>query len=120
MRRINLASGDILFRKGDEAGDAYLIVQGEIVISASTMTVTLQKGELFGESGLIGNPRMATATAQGNCRLIVFAADEFRQAILTEPKTAEMLIEVLIRRLAHTVDQLENVRSPAGTWLRSQ
>ncbi len=118
MRRIFLKSGDVLFHKGDDAGDAYLILYGAIEISANDMKVTLLKSELFGESGLIGTPRMATATARGKCHLMVYSVDELRHAIQTEPKTAEMLIEVLIRRLAYTVDQLERLQSPAGVWLQ--
>ncbi len=111
MRRVTLKAGDVLFDKGDAADDAYLILDGVIEISAKDLIATLEKDEIFGESGLVGNPRMAGATARTDCRLIAFSVDELRHSIRTEPESAEKLVEVMIRRLTHTVDELARLRA---------
>ncbi len=112
MRRVNLKAGDVLFHKGDPADDAYLIMDGVIEISGEKLKATLNKSEIFGESGLVGNPRMADATAHTDCQLMAFSVDQLRNAIRTQPDTAETLVEAMIRRLASTVDELENVHAP--------
>ena len=111
MRRVNLKAGDVLFQKGDAATDAYLIMDGVIEISGDKLKAMLNKSEIFGESGLVGNPRMAGAIAHTDCQLMAFSVDQLRSAIRTQPDTAETLIEAMIRRLASTVDELESLQA---------
>ncbi len=111
MRKVNLKAGDILFRKGNSADDAYLIMHGVIEISGNMLKATLERSEIFGESGLVGNPRMADAVAHTDCQLMAFSVDELRNSIRTQPDLAEALIEAMIRRLTCTVNDLENVRA---------
>lgn len=110
MRRLNLAAGDTLFRKGEEAAEAYIIMDGTIEISSDVLSVDLGKDELFGESGLVGNARQADATAKTGCRLFAVTVDELRDAINTAPDTALLLIEALIQRLAATLSDLEEAK----------
>ncbi len=107
MRRVNLTAGDVLFEKGDIANEAYLIMDGTIQISSDVLAADLGKDELFGESGLVGNTRQAAAIAKTDCRLFAISVDELRQSIKSEPDTALLLIEALIRRLADTLNMLE-------------
>ncbi len=101
-----MAAGDVLFEKGDSASEAYLIMDGTIEISSDALAVELGKDELFGESGLIGNTRQAAAIAKTDCRLFTVSVDELRKSITSEPDTALLLIEALIRRLADTLSEL--------------
>jgi CRP-like cAMP-binding protein len=110
MRRVNLSAGDVLFKKGDAANEAYLIMDGTIEISSDVLAVELGKDELFGESGLVGNTRQAAAIAKTDCRLFAVSVDELRQSITSEPDTALLLIEALINRLADTLNQLEETK----------
>jgi len=114
MRRINLAAGDVLFEKGDAATDAFLIMDGTIEISSDVLSVELGGDELFGESGLVGNTRQASAAAKTDCRLFAVSVDELRDSIRAEPETAMMLIEALIRRLAYALNELEKAKHPAS------
>lgn len=106
MRSITLSAGDVLFEKGDAASEAYLVMDGTIKISSGALVVEIGKDELFGESGLVGNPRQAGASAKTDCRLFSVSVDELRESIRSEPDTALLLIEALIRRLAGTLDAL--------------
>ena len=110
MRRVNLSAGDTLFRKGEEAGEAYLIMEGTIQISSDALSVDLGKDELFGESGLVGNTRQADAIAKTNCQLMALSVDELRESVIKEPDTAMLLIGALIQRLADTLNKLEEVK----------
>lgn len=110
MRRLNLAAGEALFKKGDTASEAYLVMDGTIEISSDALAVELGKDELFGESGLVGNKRQAAATAKTDCRLFAVTVDELRGSITSDPDTAVLLIEALIRRLAYTLNKLEKAK----------
>ena len=114
MRRVNLAAGEILFQKGDIADEAYLIMDGTIEISSEVLAVDLGKDELFGESGLVGNTRQAAAIAKTDCRLFAVSVDELRHSITSDPDTALLLIEALIRRLADTLNKLEQAKRPVS------
>jgi hypothetical protein len=39
MRRINLTAGETLFRKGEEAAEAHMIMDGTIEISSDVLSV---------------------------------------------------------------------------------
>lgn len=110
MRRVNLAAGEGLFEKGEVATEAFLIMDGMIEITSNAITVELGKNELFGESGLVGNTRQASATAKTDCRLFAVSVDELRGSITSDPETAMLLIEALIHRLADTLNQLEEAK----------
>jgi CRP-like cAMP-binding protein len=110
MRRVNLTAGEVLFEKGDAANEAFLIMDGTIEISTNALTAELGKDELFGESGLVGNTRQAAARAKTDCRLFAVSVDELRGSIKSDPDTALVLIEALIRRLADTLNQLEEAK----------
>ena len=110
MRRVNISAGDVLFEKGDAASEAYLIMDGTINISSDALSVDLGKDELFGESGLIGSARQAAAIAKTDCRLFAVSVDELRESIKSEPDTALLLIEALIRRLYYTLNELEKAK----------
>jgi CRP/FNR family cyclic AMP-dependent transcriptional regulator len=107
MRRVNIAAGEVLFEKGDAATEAFLVMDGIIEISTNALTAELGKDELFGESGLVGNTRQATAAAKTDCRLFAVSVDELRTSITSDPETALLLIEALIGRLADTLNKLE-------------
>jgi len=110
MRGINLSAGETLFRKGEKAREAYVIMDGTIEISSDVLSVELGKDELFGESGLVGNTRQAGAIAKTDCRLFAITVDELRDAINTAPDTALLLVQALIQRLAATLSDLEDVK----------
>ena len=114
MRRVNLTAGDVLFEQGDDATDAFLIMDGTIEISSDALTAKLGKDELFGESGLVGNRRQAAAIAKTDCRLLAISVEELRQSITSEPDTALLLIEALINRLADTLNRLEATKRLAS------
>lgn len=114
MRTVYLAAGDTLFDQGDEADEAYLVMDGTVEISTDAFKAEIGRDELFGESGLVGNKRQAAAAAKTDCRLLSVTVDELRQSIRSEPETAMLLIEALIRRLADTLSALGEAKRPVS------
>lgn len=68
----NMTSGEVLFAEGDAPDGLYIIVNGNVCVTAKGRELSrLKDFDFFGEVGLIDNcPRLATATAESNGLLL--------------------------------------------------
>ena len=77
LQRRVLAEGELVFKEGEDASNAFLIQDGEVEIFKTVdgnriALATIGKGGLFGEMGLIDNkPRAAAAQAKIKTTLVV-------------------------------------------------
>jgi CRP-like cAMP-binding protein len=66
--------GEMIFRKGDEGNDMYVIVSGEVIVLSGgdeEHNLRLRKGDVFGEIALIeGIPRSAGVRAEAKTSLL--------------------------------------------------
>ena len=95
------APGEVIVREG-EAGDCmFVILEGEVDVSAAGRVVTqLGAGSLFGEMSMINDePRSATVTAKTQLRLVPITRRRF--IFLTEqtPFFALHMMKLLSMRL---------------------
>jgi CRP-like cAMP-binding protein len=99
---IELDDGDYVMRKGD-AGDAlYGIIEGSVVINVPGQPFehTLAEGDVFGESCLLQDePRHADVRVQGRLTALRIPRDTLLQMLRGHPPLAELLLELLTRRL---------------------
>lgn len=110
-----LEAGETLFWQDDEADALYGMVEGLVRIwvhgpDGKELTLNLMEpGDFFGEIALLdGLPRTATATSQGESRLIVIPRREFQTLLEGEPALARHLIELLCERLRQNTDRLRD------------
>ena len=95
---VNYQDGDILFKIGDSADSAYVIMQGAVDImvetdSGSVVASTLQRDQLFGEMALLNNvPRNATLKAHGDLLVMKISNDMFLRLI---SENADMALDVM-------------------------
>lgn len=106
--RREVVVGEVLFEEGDEADQAYLIVDGSIAIYRKSgndeiVLATLGRGDIVGEMSLIDNqPRMASARVASDTKLTVITRDDLaaRLGRLSEQdKVLRRLIDVFVDRL---------------------
>ena len=106
--RREVVVGEVLFEEGDEADQAYLILDGSIVICRRSgndeiVLATLGRGDIVGEMSLIDNqPRMASARVASDTKLTVITRDDLaaRLGRLSEQdKVLRRLIDVFVDRL---------------------
>lgn len=102
-------TGQVIFREGDRATCAYIIVEGSVELvkypdsDAEVVLSTLGEGELLGEMGVLDDaPRSATARAYGPCRLRRIDRAHFLQYVSTRPQAAQTVIGRLSDRLRQT------------------
>jgi len=115
FERLLLAPGEILFRQGDVAENAYAVDDGWISISRTDpegnemVLANLSKGALFGEVAIFdGERRSATATALVNTELISIDRDHLLETTRRNPEKMDQLLEHFAKRIRQT-DELAMV-----------
>lgn len=101
LERKILFAGQQVFAEGEEGDRAYLIQEGEVVISkGSTVLAVLGKGELFGEMALVDNqPRMATAKARTDVSVVIITREEFREKLARSDPFIRGLLNIFVRNI---------------------
>jgi len=121
MDRVELADGEVLFRRGDPGDAFYVIESGKIRIftvdeGGQEITLnTLREGEAIGELALVDNqPRSASASALGPTVLSRLSREDFLAGVQTSPELTSRVIRLLSQRTRHMTDYIERL----GHWAR--
>lgn len=108
------AEGKILFQRGDESGEMFLVVKGWIKLSVvsedGTELVLRYAGPnaLMGEIGVLGNrPRTADAKAVKDVELVAIEKVALLNTFGRHPEIPQALLACLCDRICATTDQLE-------------
>lgn len=105
MHRKTFQPGELIFREGDEAHDAYWIISGRVEISIETpqgpsVLTTLEEGEIFGEMGMIDDlPRAASARATTATEVDVVNERDFHNEVLRDEARLLPYLDTLFERL---------------------
>jgi len=110
MHPESVRAADFVFRKGDVAEEAYLVVEGEVEIVERG--VTLGPGALFGEMALFtkAGKRTATARCATDVRLLAITYEQFEQLYFQNPEFGLYLVRLIVRRFEanHIEEELES------------
>jgi CRP-like cAMP-binding protein len=99
---IELDDGAAVVRRGEPADALYGIVEGsvEIVVPGQPSHMTLAEGDVFGESCLLaGEKRHADVVVRGHLSALKISRQVFNRVLSAYPRLAEVLLELLTRRL---------------------
>ena len=99
---IELPDASVVMRRGDPADALWGIVEGsvEVVVPGQRARTTLAEGDVFGESCLLaGETRYADVVVRGHLLAIKVPRHVFNPIVAMYPRLAEVLIELLTRRL---------------------
>ena len=98
---LSYAAGQTIFKQGDIGEAMYVVVEGKIALTVKgTLVEELEAGGLFGELALIDTaPRIATAVATTDCRLVAINEKRFRFLIQQTPHFALLVMRVIADRL---------------------
>lgn len=106
-------AGDVLFRDGEEAREAFLLQDGRVRLIKRVGAVerslrVLRPGDLFGESALVpGSPRNSTAVALSDGVALALDQATFQHVLASHPAVGARVLHQLIRRLRDAEDQIE-------------
>ena len=99
--------GASLFREGDEAEGAYVLLSGRCAVSEGGKQVNvMEPGELFGEiAGFGGGKRTATVTALVPCEVLILSADQLQRGFTDSPDLLRKTLQVLAGRTRRIADR---------------
>lgn len=106
-RLVSLAAGEWLFRAGDEARTAYVLISGRLEVVAGdgseTVLQRLRRGAVIGELALLRRGRRAASIrARRDCRLLALDRDQFEELLRTGPGFALALTRAMAEQLARS------------------
>ena len=112
---VNFQHGEIIFKAGDPADCAYVIMEGEVeilsVVDDESVVSVLQLNQIFGELALLNDePRSATLRAKGELKVMKISESLFMELIRESPKLALNVLRQLSQKLADSHLQVEEVR----------
>jgi CRP-like cAMP-binding protein len=116
-QRVAYDSGRVLFRQGDAADAAYLIIEGEADILVDTASgpitiATLGPHDILGEMAILCDvPRTATVRAKTRLVALRIAKEPFLRMVREFPKMAISIMRELAHRLELTNQQLRTALS---------
>ncbi len=108
LEEIDYATGDVIFRQGDEGSSLFIIEDGAVDIAygdgpGNIVLATLFNGQYFGELSLFdGAPRSATAIAVKATQLIRLDRDDLVDFVHKNPAAALRIISEMGDRLRQT------------------
>jgi len=97
LRSKQVASGDLVIKKGDVGRELYLVARGEVEVldDVGNVLKALKDGDIFGEIGvLMSTPRTADVRARTSCDLFVLDKADFSRILRDNPQFAKAVLQV--------------------------
>jgi CRP-like cAMP-binding protein len=102
------ANGRVIFKKGDQQEELYLIVKGKVRITREyplggyETLAELEEGQAFGEMAVFGDDvvRSATARAAADCELLILKREPFRQLLQNDPRLANTILWNVLKQVS--------------------
>ncbi len=104
----------VIFRQGDSADHAYMIMRGEVDIVATNVRgkqvrlLTMSKGQVFGDMALmVKGPRSASAITKTECELMLVKASQLEKKLQDTDPLMRLWVETLAERIVATTARVE-------------
>ncbi len=114
MARLTVEAGRVIYSPGDRSETLFLLKKGRVRLYRLSpegkvlTTAIIEPPSLFGEMALIGQGMEDNfAEALEDCELYVLNRREVRDLLLTDPRVARRLLDLVGRRLTDTERRLE-------------
>lgn len=110
--QIEYMTGEVLFRQGDTADAAYILLEGDADIlvespSGPVRVAQLGKNDIVGEIAILCDvPRTATVAAASRLLTLRVSKDGFFNLVTQFPQVGVEIMHELASRLHHTTQQL--------------
>ena len=120
-KEVNLNSDQLLFSAGDKSDGMYIVMSGklQIFLTEGDKEVVLSEvggREIIGEMALFDQkPRSASVKALEESKLTFISIDDFEKLMSQTPQWLKMLFSTLSSRVRAANQQLQRLKSQAGT-----
>ncbi len=109
MHKHAYKKGDVLFKKGDEADEMFLIVSGACRVKE--LDLPLAPGQIVGELGFLNPEHSRTQTVEctEDGDLLVITYDKVRELCLQDPSFGFYLLKLTSNRLLQNIHHMEEL-----------
>jgi outer membrane protein OmpA-like peptidoglycan-associated protein len=116
MNPRSLRAGTRMFSKGDEASEAFILVEGRIEIPEHS--VVLHSGDLFGEMALFSaeGRRTASAFCTTDVRLLFITYEQLEQLYFQNPEFGLYLVRLIVQRFEMNVKESPRLAAAAKKY----
>lgn len=110
LRRLELAEGTVVVRRGRPGDCMYFVVSGEVEVELQPHPVRLGPGSFFGEIALLegGGIRTATVVTKAPSTLLMLEVSDFREYMAHHPDLAKTIELEAARRVNTFRDKSEH------------
>jgi CRP-like cAMP-binding protein len=106
-----LEVGETLFSAGDAADGAFVVLEGELVLSIGGAERRAFAGALIGEQALLVETRRPSdAKAVSETQVLKITRETFRRVLTEFPQSAAALREDAVQRTGRLLGELERLR----------
>ena len=103
--RMTLAANDILLEEGDDYGQAYLLLSGQLALlrKSGEDTVVVRRydsGDFLGSFSLLGNmPSLFSLQATTKSAILTISRNQFAKILEQFPETGKLALKALLKEL---------------------
>lgn len=114
LDRVSFATGDIIFREGDEPNHVYVVRRGVVEIlkgpvGARQLVTTIRANQMFGELAVLkASRRSATARAKEPTELLVITRDQFQRKVQSLDPFMKAWATYLTSRIFDLTERLDD------------
>jgi CRP-like cAMP-binding protein len=113
VQLIQLAAGEVLFRKGDPGDTLFVVAWGEVAVLVPQEVARLSEGDFFGEIALLADrPRTATVKATVDSQVLALDRSLLIDLVAASPDVLKVLLRFLRERLIATLAETSPLFSP--------
>ena len=111
MEKIDLNTGQFIFKAGEKSDKVFLLLEGEVGIFLPTNDTQqpnhkIQENEIFGEMGVIeGKLRMATARCMSAAKIMSISKEQFEKKIESSDPFIRGLIRICLLYTSDAADE---------------
>lgn len=111
---VDVPANQRIIREGELDLRMYVLVKGQADVLFRGKTIAgLQAGDIFGEVGLMGKPRIAHVEARTDCLMLAFEADDLNNLIpILQVKFLRRVLEAVFSRLQKS--NIQKWMQPSG------
>lgn len=116
MREAAFTNSQVIFARGDEGREIYLVASGRVRLSVLTAEgrelsfAHAEQGQIFGEIAVLDDgERTADATAVTKVKAYTLSRSALKKLIDTRPELRESVVKFLCSRLREADQQLEGI-----------
>ena len=120
MSRRRIATGELVFRRGDEANEIYYLVSGQFRVTE--LHLDLPVGSMVGEVGLLAPGKLRSQSLQclADGEVLVASYDEVHELFFQNPEFGYHFLRLASRRLFNDVGRLEKEVADLRRTINSQ